>query len=396
MVKKYDIFKTGVDRNDFFVNIYMLADPRKPEVARYIGKTRKLLIERLVEHLEESETKSTNNHRVNWIKSLLAINIVPEIYLIAIVKKKEWQKMECHYIKLFKSFGARLTNGTPGGDGGPVMCGEENPNFNGRTVTEYQRKVARQTIQRYCLKSEGFKQYVETGMKGNKYFAGKTHTEENKRKVGLANMGPKHTEEQKQKWSEERSGENHPLYGVPMKESTKNLISKSKKEYYQTEDGKAAVTKLSNDNKVRFKGEGNPFAGHEHTRETKDKISQAKIGKPAWNKGQKLTDEKYKTGGIKNKGRFAGDKNPMYNVPSPTTGTRFQWVNNGVTNQRWPLDKPLAEGLVKGMICNLYDNSGENHPSFGKRYQWITNGIENKHWSLEEEIPIGWKQGQTR
>lgn len=96
------------------VFIYSLSHPITGEI-RYIGKTVKKLEKRLNGHIFESKTPSC--HRHNWINSLLKEGVRPEIKLIDIVSKDDWQFWEMHWIEQFKVWGFNLTNGTIGGDG---------------------------------------------------------------------------------------------------------------------------------------------------------------------------------------------------------------------------------------------------------------------------------------
>jgi len=79
---------------------------------RYIGQTKFNIYKRYREHLKESKPCYKNS----WIKSLLANGLIPKIELIdECYTREEANKKEIHYIKLFKSFGAKLVNSTIGG-----------------------------------------------------------------------------------------------------------------------------------------------------------------------------------------------------------------------------------------------------------------------------------------
>jgi len=94
--------------------IYSLNEP-DTETVRYIGLTGKTLKERLWGHTSKSKLKT---RKASWILSLKNKGTKPDIILIEDgLSLEEAKKKEVHYILMFKSFGARLVNGTAGGDG---------------------------------------------------------------------------------------------------------------------------------------------------------------------------------------------------------------------------------------------------------------------------------------
>lgn len=101
-------------------HIYALADPRDGSV-RYIGKADNVR-QRFNLHVSALKHKSK---KINWIKSLKSVGLVPNVFVVDEVLKCEWPFWEMHYISLFKSFGFSLTNGTDGGDSGPMLKGRK-------------------------------------------------------------------------------------------------------------------------------------------------------------------------------------------------------------------------------------------------------------------------------
>jgi hypothetical protein len=88
---------------------------KNTDLIRYVGMTSNSLQNRLNEHIRyTSKQKSKNGF---WLKKY---GYDVEVVLIEddIQTKKEAYDKEKMYIKLFKSFGAILTNGTEGGEGG--------------------------------------------------------------------------------------------------------------------------------------------------------------------------------------------------------------------------------------------------------------------------------------
>ena len=98
------------------VKIYGLIDPRTNLIA-YIGQTTLSLELRLKAHINSINSKKDKSKRKNWISSIVNSGKKICIELIDEVPKCDWEFWERHYIKLFKSCGAKLYNGTDGGNG---------------------------------------------------------------------------------------------------------------------------------------------------------------------------------------------------------------------------------------------------------------------------------------
>lgn len=117
--------------------------------------------------------------------------------------------------------------------------------------------VEEQLIADYRSQDENFGYNIKAGG------ANKVHSEETKKKIGLANsqslLGNKWSEEQRQQISLMFSGEGNPFYGKKHSEETKQKISNNRK-------GKRA-------------GVEHPFYGEHHSEESLQKISQHRQGK---------------------------------------------------------------------------------------------------------------------
>lgn len=94
--------------------IYSLEDPDTNEI-RYIGKTVKSLPSRLTNHIYTA--KKINNHRCNWIKSIVKKGKKPLIKIIDSCDWKESAELEIYWITQFKNWGFNLVNSTEGGEG---------------------------------------------------------------------------------------------------------------------------------------------------------------------------------------------------------------------------------------------------------------------------------------
>jgi len=93
------------------VFIYALKEPDTGEI-RYIGKAEDVN-KRYANHFADRET----NHRTNWIKSLVARGLKPDLEILDEVPEEYWRQWEVAWIEYFRESGAKLVNGTAGGDG---------------------------------------------------------------------------------------------------------------------------------------------------------------------------------------------------------------------------------------------------------------------------------------
>lgn len=96
------------------IKIYTLSSSRNEEEYRYVGQTEKPLEERLAGHIKSSRREK--NYRANWIKKEISDGYKIIISQIDEATLDNWAEKEIHYIRLFKSFGAKLVNGTEGGE----------------------------------------------------------------------------------------------------------------------------------------------------------------------------------------------------------------------------------------------------------------------------------------
>lgn len=97
-------------------SIYGLCDPRSGEL-RYIGKTSKDPNKRLTRHASDARL-GQSGHKNNWIRVLLALGLVPEIFIIEDVDGNGADE-EVYHIAQFRAMGCNLTNATEGGEGKP-------------------------------------------------------------------------------------------------------------------------------------------------------------------------------------------------------------------------------------------------------------------------------------
>lgn len=170
------------------VHIYALYDPADLMEVRYIGQTTDSPKNRLYRHIYQSRPEYKNkkkDHKSNWIRTLLAKNVSPEVRLIETADIAMWGILEKFWIARFKKLGHRLTNGTEGGDG--VL---------GLRHTEASRKKMSLSHQgQVCwLKgghhTEEAKRNISKGLMGQvSWLKGGHHTEAAKLKISIAGKG---------------------------------------------------------------------------------------------------------------------------------------------------------------------------------------------------------------
>ncbi len=104
---------------DGWVYIYGLIEP-DTELIRYIGKS-----ERPEERLRDHINDKSHCHRTNWIKSLKARELEPQLVIIEAGRGEySWQVAEKYWIKYAKDNDWPLVNSTDGGDGVLNLSGE--------------------------------------------------------------------------------------------------------------------------------------------------------------------------------------------------------------------------------------------------------------------------------
>ena len=154
--------------------VYALLDPRDGAM-RYVGKTHRTARRRLRRHLAPCYLKG-QTHKERWIRSLLRAGVEPGITILETCETASaTATAERAHIARLRSAGARLTNVTPGGDGGGGPHSE----------------ASREKIRRALL--------------------GKPKSEEHRRRSGLATRGRKASEATRALLRACRGGPRRPL-----------------------------------------------------------------------------------------------------------------------------------------------------------------------------------------
>jgi len=117
--------------------IYYLIDPTT-NVVRYVGYSRSPE-KRYESHL----VCFKNDHKANWIDTLLSNKLLPILSIRCIVATKdEACRIEVALISSLRARGIDLTNILPGGQGGPTMLGRKGANspLSGRKMSAEQKE----------------------------------------------------------------------------------------------------------------------------------------------------------------------------------------------------------------------------------------------------------------
>lgn len=166
-----------------YVFIYALKDPVRASTI-YIGKSNNPP-NRFLKHLRDR----SQNHRCDWIRSLLNKGLKPILEIVDEVLESEWQAAEAAYIEFYRELGFELVNGTNGGDG--FSSGECHPMHGRKQTPEWKEKR--------LSKIRG-NQHHAFGKTGDKCpFFGKKLSEEHRQKLSESHLGNKHTEAAKKK-----------------------------------------------------------------------------------------------------------------------------------------------------------------------------------------------------
>lgn len=261
-------------------HVYALVDPRDLRV-RYIGVTVKSLNTRLCGHLADGRKIKNgkpyyNYPRATWIRELTELGQKP---IIVLIETTEYRNRELFWIVEYRMNGAMLTNSNDGGSG-VVMHTEETKRKIGiastgrRHTTESKLKVSLankgKPIGLGIAKSRAAVEKAKRFGADHHAFGTKL-SEDHKEKCRIASTGKIHSEETKQKIAASH-------IGIRPSEETKRKISNAN-------TGKKRLPRdyppLSEERKRKMSEAGR---GRIHSEETKRKISES-------NKGRVVTEE---------------------------------------------------------------------------------------------------------
>jgi len=112
--------------------IYILIDP-VTDAVRYVGKSVNP-DQRYRKHISEAKKLKANNHKINWVKSLLSQNLKPKMVVIDSTDS-DWIWLEEYWISQFITWGFKLVNGTNGG--------ENPPSYKNKTHSDEYKEIRR-------------------------------------------------------------------------------------------------------------------------------------------------------------------------------------------------------------------------------------------------------------
>ncbi len=181
--------------------IYMLVDPRD-SVVRYVGQTIQETKQRLAEHISLARRKKIKNiHVYNWIRQLLNLNLVPEIYILednldnAIITDREK-----YWINHLKNLGADLTNKNLD----PHEVHNKGQHHSEKTKQKIRAKRALQVSPMKGMHhSEDSKRKMSKAKEGYvPWMKGKTHSKESREAISKIQKGRKRSDETKRRQSD--------------------------------------------------------------------------------------------------------------------------------------------------------------------------------------------------
>jgi group I intron endonuclease len=189
-----------------------LVDPETREV-RYVGKS----VDpenRFHAHLAPSHLKD-RTHKNAWLRRVVGHGLRPVLLILEEVPAGEDENArERFWISFYRECGARLTNGTDGGDG-----------TLGRIVSD----ETREKMARAQRGKKGPPQSEETRRKKSEANKGRSHSAETREKLRQGRLGKKHSEESKRKMSEVKRGRQR----GPLSEERKRKISDARRRYFE-------------------------------------------------------------------------------------------------------------------------------------------------------------------
>jgi len=192
--------KENADGEIGLTYIYTLSDPLTGEV-RYVGKTTNIK-QRFENHLRERK----NTHKINWIKSLAARGLKPELCELEVFESgddSDWQNAEKFWISYLRFLGCRLCNLVEGGIGGQSPSIETRLKMSKCRLGKKREGAALENVRRALVVRN---KTPEQKAKARAASLGRKMTDYTKAALRLANVGRVFTPDHQKRLSESRTG----------------------------------------------------------------------------------------------------------------------------------------------------------------------------------------------
>ena len=183
--------------------IYVLRDPRTNEI-RYVGKAADPA-RRLRAHCY-GVRRQAHRYTARWIRSLKALGLKPSMTVIDAGNGDGHGAAERAWIAEFHRRGARLTNHTPGGDGGGGPHSEETREKIRRAKAANPWRPSQESRERMAAAQRGRKMSPEAIEKSASKRRGQTYGPETHARMSAAGRTKKFSEEHRRNLSEAGKG----------------------------------------------------------------------------------------------------------------------------------------------------------------------------------------------
>ncbi len=147
------------------VYIYGIIDPRTQEL-KYVGKTIKT---NLFKRLNEHRVVKSYSDKKKWIESIYNDGLAPDIFIIEESNSENWRNDERFWIDYFTYIGSNLLNKFVGGLGRMKM------------LDSTKKKIS--ISNKGKPRTEEWRRKNGESKKGNKFWVGKKHSEDSKKKL---------------------------------------------------------------------------------------------------------------------------------------------------------------------------------------------------------------------
>jgi hypothetical protein len=258
--------------------IYSLSDPRDG-VVRYIGKTEDAK-RRLMAHVNEAIVSKEENHRLHWIRKLIASSIELTMMILEEGVGDGWVEAEKKWIKHFRDSGVSLVNGTDGGDG---LCNPSKETRDKISKSRLGKPRLPETREKIALNNRS----SEKRKRMSNLFRGRPLSLETRAKISKSRLGMKLSPETREKLSKAHKGKKRPprseewrarqsisQLGRVVSSETREKMSVSHKGKPLSSIGRESVAMANRSPEKRAK-QSIAIRGRKHSHETCVKISNA-------------------------------------------------------------------------------------------------------------------------